>query len=87
MLDEVNAALLSEGNRVFCLVADVEVILERVLRRRSSRPMLAGPDASARVVALLNDRAEGYAVFEGVPTDERPPSRVVDEIIKRLQPT
>ena len=85
MLDKTNASLLSEGNRVFCLVADIEVILERVLRRPSTRPMLIGPDAPARVAELLKERADGYAAFESVATDERPPMRVVEEIMKRLQ--
>lgn len=87
MLDEHNAELLSEGNRVFCLVADIDVIFERVMRRRSSRPMLAGPDARARVTELLNERAEGYARFEAVLTDERPATRVVEEILRRLGQT
>jgi shikimate kinase len=84
MLDPENVALLREGNRIFCLVAELEVIMERVMRRRSSRPMLAGDDPRCRVEELMRERAEGYALFEAVPTDERPPSRVVDDIISRL---
>jgi len=84
MLDPGNAALLSKGNRVFCLVADLEVILERVMRRRSSRPMLAGPDARARVEELMAERAEGYAQFESVSTDNQAPDRVVEDIMSRL---
>lgn len=84
MLDPENAALLSEGNRVFCLVAELDVIMDRVMRRRSSRPMLAGPDPRSRVEELLKEREAGYARFEAVPTDERPASRVVDDIIRRL---
>jgi len=84
MLDPDNAALLKEGNRIFCLVADLDVIMNRVMRRRSSRPMLAGDDPRARVEQLMNERAEGYSVFESVVTDERPPSAVADDIISRL---
>lgn len=84
MLDAENAALLSDGNRVFCLVAELDVIMDRVMRRRSSRPMLAGPDPRAVVEKLLKEREAGYAQFEAVPTDERPASRVVDDIIRRL---
>lgn len=84
MLDPDNAALLSEGNRVFCLVAELDVIMDRVMRRRSSRPMLAGPNPRARVEELMNERAAGYAKFEAVPTDERPATRVVDDILSRL---
>ena len=84
MLDPHNAEVLKEGNRIFCLVADLEVIMERVMRRRSTRPLLAGENPRERVEQLLAERAEGYGAFEAVITDERPPSRVVDDIIGRL---
>ena len=84
MLDPENVSLLRPGNRIFCLVADIDVVMERVMRRRSSRPMLAGPDPRARVEELMQERAEGYAQFEAVTTDERPPTRVVDDIMSRL---
>jgi len=85
MLDPHNAALLRPGNRIFCLVADTEVIMERVMRRRSSRPMLAGPDARQRVTDLMAERADGYAQFEAVTTDQHHPNQVVDDIIERLR--
>lgn len=84
MLDPHNAELLSVGNRIFCLDADLDIVMKRVLRRKASRPMLAGPNPRARVEALMAERKEAYAQFELVPTDDRPPSRVVAEIIRRL---
>lgn len=87
MLDPHNAELLSAGNRVFCLVADLEIIFERVMRRRGTRPMLDVEDPRARITDLLAERAEGYAVFEPVTTDERPPTAVVNEILRRLNET
>lgn len=84
MLDPANAELLSKDNRIFCLVATIDVVFERVMRRRASRPLLAGDDARARVTELLEERAEGYAQFEAVPTDERPVGLVVEEIMARL---
>ena len=84
MLDPHNAALLTPGNRVFCLVADLDIIMKRVMRRRGSRPLLAGKNPRARVEQLMAERAAGYAVFEAVPTDERPATAVVDEIVRRL---
>lgn len=84
MLDPENARLLREGNRIFCLVAELDVVMERVMRRRSSRPMLAGDDPRSRVEQLMNERSAGYAAFEAVTTDERPATRVVDDIISRL---
>lgn len=84
MLDDENVALLRPGNRIFCLVAEFEVIMERIMRRRSSRPMLAGDDPRERVEQLMRERAAGYGEFEAVATDERPPTRVVDDIVSRL---
>ncbi|MEM7093257.1 MAG: shikimate kinase [Actinomycetota bacterium] len=85
MLDERNAEILSRGNRVFCLVAELEVIYERVMRRRGARPMLNVDNPRARIIELMEERAAGYARFEAVPTDEAPASNVVDEIIRRLR--
>ena len=85
MLDPHNAELLRKDNRVFCLVAELEVIFERVMRRRHSRPLLAADNPKERVQALLEERSAGYAVFEAVPTDERPVARVVEDIISRLE--
>lgn len=85
MLDPDNVALLTPNNRIFCLVADFDVIMDRVMRRRSSRPMLRDGDPYERVAKLMQERAEGYARFEAVPTDERPPTHVVDDIVTRLQ--
>ncbi|MCL4116640.1 UNVERIFIED_CONTAM: hypothetical protein GTU68_028881 [Idotea baltica] len=84
MLDPANVTALREANRIFCLVAELDVIMERVMRRRSSRPMLAGDDPQARVEELMQERADGYAQFEAVQTDQRPPSAVVDDIVARL---
>lgn len=85
MVDPVNADLLSAGNRVFCLVAEIDIIFERVMRRRGSRPILNVDDPRAVIEQLLAERAEGYARFESVPTDEAPASRVVDDILRRLE--
>lgn len=84
MVDSTNADLLSEGNRVFCLVAEVDIIFERVMRRRGSRPILNVDDPRVVIEQLLSERAEGYARFEAVPTDEGPATRVVEDILKRL---
>lgn len=84
LLDPHNAAALTKGNRVFCLVAELEIIFERVMRRRGSRPMLAVENPRERIAELLAERAEGYAKFESIRTDERPPTQVVSEIVRRL---
>ncbi len=84
MLDSHNAELLAVDSRVFALVAELDIIMDRVMRRRSSRPLLAGPNPREQVRLLLEQRRAGYADFEQVGTDERPPMRVVEEIMRRL---
>lgn len=84
MLDPDNAALLREGNRIFCLVAELDVVMKRVMRRRAQRPLLHGDNPRERVEQLMAERAQGYAAFESVPTDERPPTLVVKDILSRL---
>lgn len=86
MLDPVNAKLVGAVSRVFCLTADPSVILERVNRFGSRRPMLVGAtDREATVRALLLEREPMYSVFEQVATSGRSPSQVVDEIVERLK--
>lgn len=85
MLDPHNAELLVHDNRVFCLAADLDVIMRRVLKRRSARPLLMGPNPRERVEALLKERAPAYAVFEQVPTNDDPPMNVVEDILQRLK--
>ena len=85
MVDDDNAARLSANGRVFCLVADVDTILERVTGSDvTSRPLLAGDDPRGRIVELLAERAEAYSRFAPVATDGRTPDEIVDVIVARL---
>ena len=86
LLDPANAEVLQRTGRAFCLTASVDTILRRVAPggHAPGRPMLAGPDARARVVALLAERADGYGAFEQVATDGRSPDEVVDDLVERL---
>lgn len=86
LLDPVNADVLTRTGRVFCLTASVDAILQRVAPdgRAAGRPLLAGSDARERITALLAERAEGYGRFEQVPTDDRSPREVADDIARRM---
>ena len=83
MLDPVNAALLADA-AVFCLTADVDTIVARTKANATLRPLLAGEDATARIAALLDERAVGYAAYEQVPTTGRTPDEVAADIIARI---
>ena len=85
MLDPANRDALADRARVFCLTADAEEILRRVLDHDTERPLLAGTDPAGRIAGLLEERAEGYAAFEQVPTTDRAPEEIVDDIIARLE--
>ena len=83
MLDPANTAAFEDA-AVFCLTASAATILHRTDQTPGSRPLLAGDDRVARITALLDERAVGYAAFEEVATDGVTPEAVVDEIITRL---
>lgn len=85
MIDPKNAELLTPQNRIFCLAAEIDEIMRRVMKRRSKRPLLAGGNPRAKVVALLEERREAYGQFEQVRTGDAPPMNVVDEILRRLR--
>lgn len=85
MLDETNAALLSAHARVFCLTASPDTIVHRLAAEgNGTRPLLAGDDPAERIRSLLAERAEAYAAFEQVPTDEATLDDLVDELVRRL---
>jgi shikimate kinase len=70
MLDEKNAAALGINSRVFCLTAEPEVILSRLLKKGvAGRPLLAGDNPLGKIQALLTARKEPYETFEQVATD------------------
>lgn len=86
LLDPANAAALQNNGRVFCLAADVDEILARVLPpgQATTRPLLVGDNPRERIAALLEERQDGYAAFEQVSTNGRTPNAVADDIAARL---
>lgn len=86
LLDRANAEALGATGRVFCLTASVDTILDRVAPDgdAAGRPLLAGGAVRDRITELLAERAVGYAAFEQVVTDGRPPDAVVADLVARL---
>jgi shikimate kinase len=84
MLDQVNAAALSERGQVFCLVATPDEILARIMNDSNRRPLLDGPNPGERIVELLVGRATGYDRFRQVVTTGKNPEEVTREIIAIL---
>ena len=85
MLNEANAAPLLASGHVYCLRADEDELIRRLTKSRTVRPLLQVDDPVARIRELLAERAKGYDQFEQVPTDSRPPDRVVNDIIGRYR--
>jgi 3-dehydroquinate synthase len=80
MLDPDNAARLGRTGPTFCLTAAPETILARLASDGGGRPLLDGPNPAARVRALLNQRAAGYARFRAVDTGGKTAAEVAAEI-------
>lgn len=84
MLDETAAGALSANGRVFCLAADVDTLVARLVSEAEQRPLLADADVEGRIRALLESRQAGYGRFEQIPTSGRSPEAVAEDVITRL---
>jgi len=84
MLDPVNHDALAKTGRIFCLSASIDAILDRIGSDTTVRPLLKGDDPESQVRALLAERAEAYARFEQVDTDNQTPSEVAATIVAAL---
>ena len=92
---ESTRKVLLDNGTVFCLTASPETIYYRISRGNMSaavRPMLAGGDPLDRIRQLLSERAAAYDLAHySIPTDDRTPEQVADEILRifstTIQPT
>ncbi|MEA2001891.1 MAG: shikimate kinase [Actinomycetota bacterium] len=86
MLDPEIASQLGSSNRVFCLVAGPEVVLDRVSRQDGPpRPLLASDRPADRIAELMAEREEAYQRFEQVATDGKTATEVANELEARLR--
>jgi shikimate kinase/nitroreductase len=86
VLDPVNVAALGATGRIFCLTAEPDEILRRVLADPAAveRPLLRSDDPAARVRELLAERASAYDPFVQVPTDGVGPDEIAEIIVGHL---
>jgi len=82
LLDGANLEALAPGASIFCLVADVDDILFRILRAaaHTPRPLLRSNDPRSRIEELLAERAHAYSQFDQVITTGMTPSEVAQLI-------
>ena len=82
MVDPVNAEVLSATGDVVCLTASVDTIVDRATADGDEqRPMLAGHDPRERIVELLAERADAYARFPQIATDQQTPAEIASAIL------
>jgi len=81
-------ARLRVSGPVICLTATPQVILARVGRKLSSRPLLAGSgDPLARIKTLLSQRAKAYARADAMmDTSSFSVEAVVEKVVDQLKP-
>jgi shikimate kinase len=86
VLSDANRTLLQDRAWVVYLRASAIDLWIRT-RRDTSRPLLRGSDARARVTELLTQRAPLYEAVSHctVDTGRQPVERVVDQILQHLQ--
>ena len=86
MVDADNAGRLGASGHVVALTATLDTVFERVGGDDAGlhRPMLAGDDVRARLAALMAERADAYARFDQVATDDRTPDEIVTAIVDLL---
>lgn len=81
LLDPANISSLSGSGRIFCLTADTDVLIDRLLSSPTPRPLLAVPDPAGRIRSLLDERRPGYARFAAIPTGLQPAETVIEELL------
>ena len=80
LLDSDNVRSLSAQGRIFCLTADPDTLVARLLKSPNPRPLLSGDDPAGTIRRLLAERSAGYARFSAVESTNSPP----DEVAARL---
>lgn len=81
LLDADNIRAFSTHGRIFCLFADADVLVARLMRSPTPRPLLETADPEAEIRTLLEDRRRGYARFAQVRSGDGPPEDVVDSLL------
>ncbi len=83
---EENRECLKKLGKVVYIKADPELLIRRLKKNVSERPMLSGTDLESRVYQLLADREEQYLAAADVVVilDESNEDRIADQIGKEL---
>jgi shikimate kinase / 3-dehydroquinate synthase len=81
VVSEANREAMAAGGVLVCLDAGPETIVQR-LAGQNGRPLLSGPDRSARVMALLAQRAGAYdAISLHLDTSHLSPAAAAERVM------
>lgn len=80
LLDPHNIRTFSARGRIFCLTVDPDVLVDRLMKSPTPRPLLASPDPEGTILRLITERREGYARFTHVESTHGSP----DDVTARL---
>lgn len=87
MLNPANVRALGPGARIICLTSSPEEILRRVGGDEGiKRPLLQTEHPLQRIIALLEERREGYRCFMQIDTDGKSPQTVAEEVLRLVAP-
>jgi shikimate kinase len=81
LLDPRNIRSFSTRGRIFCLTADTETLVTRLMKSPTPRPLLSGEDPEGTIRRLLTERREGYARFTHVDSAHQSPDDVTAHLV------
>jgi shikimate kinase len=81
LLDPQNIRAFSAQGRIFCLTANTETLVTRLMNSPTPRPLLEGPDPEGAIRRLLDERREGYARFTQVESTDGSPDAVTARLV------
>jgi shikimate kinase len=87
ILRKENRQLISAGNNVVVqLYANIDILVERLSKSSTKRPLLQNDDMSVKITELYNSRKEYYDRITDfkINTSNMKPIQVVEEIIAHL---
>ena len=88
LLDSENIRAFSKNGRIFCLAANPDVLVARLMRSSTPRPLLQKAQPETEIRALLEERRRGYARFAEVRSGDGSPEEVVESLAELvLTPT
>lgn len=86
VLREDNVLALRRNGIMICLDADPQVILDRVNRKKGTRPLLKKNVDETQIEQMLSEREEYYRMADyRIDTSDKEMDKIVDEILQFIK--